>query len=322
MSVLKDSPQLLAGLVKIAGIVQLFIGLVALYYGPLEIYVFYLFSEEGPFYYPGFGVGSVWFAILVAHNLAYYILAAMLLPLGIGSIRLRHWALPLSRLYLWLWLAGGIILLINLLFLYPVVYGSNIDSATATLRFLLVVGIAALFMFILPVLLLWFYHGEKVEAVFRTKDPRVYRINQSPMPVLLLLIINGCMILAFHLAIFLQTIFPLFGNLIWGRQAVYILAFCILLFVVISFGVWERRKWAWWLSLFAYSALTLSCLLTFGNSSVPEILNQMRLPAYEMEFLGSIEFLDHINLLTLIILPLLAAIGLIIASRKQFTEPV
>ena len=38
MSVLKDSPRFLAGLIKIAGIVQLFIGLVALYYGPMEIY--------------------------------------------------------------------------------------------------------------------------------------------------------------------------------------------------------------------------------------------------------------------------------------------
>ena len=100
MSVLKDSPRFLAGLIKIAGFAQLFIGLLALYYSPLEIYVFYLFSEKGPFYYPGFGVGSVWFAILVAHNLAYYILAATLLLLGVGSIRLRHWALRLSRLYL------------------------------------------------------------------------------------------------------------------------------------------------------------------------------------------------------------------------------
>lgn len=54
---------------KFVGIGLTIIGIVGVYYGPLEIYVFYLFSQGGPFYYDGFGMGSLWFASLVVMNL-------------------------------------------------------------------------------------------------------------------------------------------------------------------------------------------------------------------------------------------------------------
>jgi hypothetical protein len=56
------------------------VGIVAAFYGPLETYVFYFFSRNGPFHYDGFGFGSLWFGLLVVHNLAYYVLAALLIP--------------------------------------------------------------------------------------------------------------------------------------------------------------------------------------------------------------------------------------------------
>ena len=162
MSAKTNSHTILPIFIKVIGFVQLIVGIVALYYGPLEIYVFYLFSEGGQFHFPGFGVGSVWFAVLVAHNIAYYILAAMLLPLGIGSIRLKRWALPLSQAYLWLMLAAGVLFTINLLFLFPVVYDVNVDAGTAVLRFILVLALASLLLIVLPSLLLIFYRSSRV----------------------------------------------------------------------------------------------------------------------------------------------------------------
>ncbi|MBN1152236.1 MAG: hypothetical protein JXA58_03405, partial [Dehalococcoidia bacterium] len=96
---------------QLCGLVLLLIGLVGAAYGPLEIYVFYFFSEGGQFHYQGFGFGSLWFAALVVQNLGYYVVAALLIPVGLGHFKLRRWTLTLTRLYLWFWLGAGVLLL-------------------------------------------------------------------------------------------------------------------------------------------------------------------------------------------------------------------
>ena len=89
---------------RIIGVGLLSVGLVAAYYGPLEIFVYYLFSKGGRFYYDGFGMGSLWFAALVVQSIGYYLIAALFIPVGIGYVTLRRWALTLTRLYTWFWL--------------------------------------------------------------------------------------------------------------------------------------------------------------------------------------------------------------------------
>ncbi len=99
--------KLISPFLRLLGGALLLVGLVGAYYGPLEIFVFYLFSEGGQFYYDGFGMGSLWFAYLVVQNLGYYIIAAICIPIGLGHIWLRRWALTLARLTLWFTLGSG-----------------------------------------------------------------------------------------------------------------------------------------------------------------------------------------------------------------------
>jgi hypothetical protein len=111
--------KLTRNLLKAIGVVLIVVGIIAAYFGPLEIYVFYLFSAGGPFYHEGFGVGSFWFAVLVVMNIGYYAIAAICLPAGIGHVKLRRWGYTLTHLYLWFWLGAGIWLAGNLLLLIP-----------------------------------------------------------------------------------------------------------------------------------------------------------------------------------------------------------
>lgn len=46
-------------IIRVIGSIQLAVGVVAAFYGPLEVYVFYLFSRNGRFHYDGFGFGSL-----------------------------------------------------------------------------------------------------------------------------------------------------------------------------------------------------------------------------------------------------------------------
>jgi len=103
--------KLIPYLLRAVGLVLTLIGLVAAYYGPLEIFVFYFFSEGGRFHYDGFGMGSLWLAALVVQNLGYYVIAALCLPLGVGHVKLRRWALTLTQLTLCFWLGTGLLLL-------------------------------------------------------------------------------------------------------------------------------------------------------------------------------------------------------------------
>lgn len=50
--------KLLPNFLRTTGLALILVGMVAAYYGPLEIYVFYFFSDGGRFHYDGFGVGS------------------------------------------------------------------------------------------------------------------------------------------------------------------------------------------------------------------------------------------------------------------------
>ncbi len=101
---------------KILGIALIIIGLVGLFYGPLEIYCFYFFSSGGQFYYEGFQIGSLWFAYLTIQNAAYYIIAFLLLPIGIGTFKLHNWARKLSLNLFFIWIVLGISLMSSFIF--------------------------------------------------------------------------------------------------------------------------------------------------------------------------------------------------------------
>lgn len=305
--------------VRAFGIVQLIVGVVAAFYGPMEIYVFYFFSSNGRFHYDGFGVGSFWFGLLVVHNIAYYIVAGLLLPTGYGTIRRRRWALTLSRLILWLWLGGGALLLLNLIVLTPAILQMGLARNVLFLRLSIVFGFVVLLFIGLPVLLLRFYRAAPVGQYFTAQDERLYWTERTPFPLLVLFVLLAAVVLALHLAIFFQAIFPVWGTLLMGRTAVYVIDTFILILLGLIFGLVKRQVWAWWGALAYFSWLTLSSLLTFGRLTFNDIIGRMNLPAFELEWLARVTILDGYRLVWLLIGPLLAILGLLLATRHYFT---
>ncbi len=303
---------------KLIGCVLLLIGLVAAYYGPLEIYVFHLFSEGGRFHYEGFGVGSLWFAYLVVQNIGYYIVAALCIPVGIGHLRQHRWALTLAQLYSWYWLGAGILLAVNLLLLIP--GASRLDLGQDVLLVRMgIVGLAALiFLILLPVLALWFYRSEAVRSAFESHDPKTYWTERYPFPLLALLLLFAIMIIVLHLAYFFQGAFPLFGQIVLGRPSAYILSLCVLVLGILMYGVIRLKTWAWWGSLATISLLLVSSVMSFGRHGFYDIILMMSLPAYEMELLDGLVLLGGYNLVGLVAPPLMLALVLLVYSRRYF----
>lgn len=312
--------KLMPYFIKIIGGVLLLVGLVGAYYGPLEIYVFYFFSEGGRFHYEGFGIGSIWFAYLVIQNLGYYIVAALFIPISLGHLKLKRWALTLTQLYLWFWLGAGILLALNLLLFIPSVLRLELNQDVLLPRIIIAGIFLALFLVLMPVLGLCFYRSKKVRSVFVEHDPNIYWTERYPFPLLALNILFVIMILVMHITIFFQAVFPVFGQLILGREAVYVIALCILLLGILMYGIIRIKKWAWWGSLVYLSLLVISATMSFSRYSFYEIIQMMELPAYEMEFINQMALLHNFHLVGLVAIPLIVALCLLIFSKRYFSQ--
>lgn len=311
--------QYLTNTIKAIGVIQLLVGISGAYYGPLEIYVFYLFSKGGQFHYDGFGMGSLWFGMLVIQNIGYYLIAGFLIPLGIGHWQRRRYALTLSRLFLWLWLAAGTILLFNFFVLMPAF--SQLDLS----RGLLVTRLAISGVFILvaavllPLGLLWFYGRSPIIALFEG-DPRRYWTEKTPFPLLMLFVLLAGVVLVWHLAMFFQAIFPFFGQIILGRPSAYIIDLAILILVGLIFGLIKRKTWAWWGAAVYFVLLTLSTLITFSQHRFADIIAMMNLPVYEDKFLAQVVVLQDYRLAALFGPPLFLIIGLLLYTKRYFGQ--
>ena len=310
--------KLVPYLLRAVGLVLILIGLVAAYYGPLEIFVFYFFSEGGRFHYDGFGMGSLWLAALVVQNLGYYVIAALCLPLGVGHVKLRRWALTLMQLTLCFWLGTGLLLLGEAMALLPSVLRLDL-SRDIVLSRLLPLGAALLISLgVLPALALVFYRSEAVKTAFEARDPHRYWTERVPFPVLALLLLLVILIGALHLTIFLQGLFPVFGHFLLGRPSAYIISLCILVLCALIYGIARLKKWAWWGALGFIALLAISTTMSFSRYSFHDMIVLLNPPTYELELLDKLAiFYDH-SLVGLLAAPLVFTLGLIVHSRRYF----
>lgn len=305
-------------LLKIIGILLILVGFVAAYYGPLEIFVFYLFSEGGSLYYEGFGMGSFWFAALVLQNIGYYIIAALFLPLGIGHMKLRRWALTLTQLYLVFWLAAGVLLFINFIFLVPALFKYERDENMLLLQILSVAMFLLVVLVFLPGLGIRFYGSDGVKSVFVEHDPNTYWTERYPFSILALLLLFIIMIIILHLAIFFQCIFPIFGQIMFGRPSMYLIAFCVVMQGILIYGTMRLEKWAWWGAVIYVVLLIISSAISFSRYNFYDIVQMMNLPAYEMGFLNKMAVIHETHITGLVVIPLAIVLGLLVYSKQYF----
>ncbi|MGD2040240.1 MAG: hypothetical protein PVH11_05400 [Anaerolineae bacterium] len=287
------------------------VGGVAAVMGPVEIYCFYLFSRGGPFYYEGFGVGSFMFANLACQIAGYYLIAALCLPLGYGHVRLRRWARTLAETLLWAWLVVGVPL--TILFLLVLFSAKELSLATGA-------GAAAVLLLsypLLPVLLLRFYRGENVRQTLTRRDPEPAWIERWPVPVLVLGSLLTFYVLALHIPLLLNGLFPLFGHWLSGLDGFVALTVAILALAFLTWGIWRQAAWAWWPALLGLVLLLLSSTWTLAGTSWAQLLALLNLPPTELDILDGVP-LQGIHLALFIGLPLVLTVAAMFLSRRQY----
>jgi hypothetical protein len=293
------------------GVLSLLAGIGVAFFGPVEMYCFYLFAEGGRFHYPGFGFGSFMFGNIAAQIAAYYGIAALLIPFGYGHLARRRWARPLALTLIGCWLVLGIPL--GILFVL-VLLASKETSVLSAVAAVVTVGAAYL---ALPWLLLRFYRSRDVRLTLEGRDPNPHWLETRPTVVLVLCLLYAFYGIVLHIPILFNGLFPLFGRFLTGLPGIVALDGAILLLAALTWGTFRQRAWAWWGSLVYWGAMAGSVLLTFASTGYLELLALAGFPERELEFLDGIPLRGY-YLALFFGLPLLATVILLALSGRHF----
>jgi hypothetical protein len=296
-------------LAAIGGLLLL-IGVGCALLGPVEIYCFYLFSEGGRFHYEGFGFGSFMFGNIASQIVGYYLIAAVAIPLGYGHLRLRRWARTLALVLLWFWLVVGGPL--TLVFLFVLFASKDLSPAVGLI---IALGLGLSYPLV-PALLIRFYRGRHVQAAF-ARDPGSYRIEQMPMPILVLVVLFAFHAIVLNLLVLFNGIFPIFGRWLSGLPGIVALDLAVASLVCLLWGTLQQRIWAWWGSLVGFGLLTFSTVFTLWRSSFQELLSVLNFPQAEMDILQGLPF-EGAHFALLVGIPLTITWAAIALSKRHF----
>lgn len=243
-------------ILRCVGALLLAVGLVGLYYGPLELYCFYLFApgRQNRFPYEGFTVGSLWFAYLVAQNTVYYLAALFCIPVGVGMLRLRPWAHTLALSLLLLWTVTGASLCAMLGFSFAPLSGRFGSEGVLRAGLLLLV-----LMLVLPLALQTALRSSAVRREFGSDLPQH---DAFPTSGDILVFAFGMLWVVFlHISIFFRCFYPWFGEVLMFRDGVYVLSGAIWILCLLLWMHGAQRAWAL-PALAAYFGVTLVSYLT------------------------------------------------------------
>jgi hypothetical protein len=251
------------------------------------------------------------FAIISVQVLGYYLIALICLPLGYGHLRLQRWIRPVSETLLADWLVLGLPLT---LVAFALLLTSK-DIPIGALPLLLTIFL--LIYPIVPVGLLLFYRSRRVRTLLERDGSGSAALEDKPLSHLVL---GGLLLfftLALHLPLLFNGAFPLFGRFLFDFNGLLATQLAILVLIVIAWGVFKGRRWAWWSALFYLTFMILSATTTFLATVPADLFAGMQLAETEREILAGVP-LRNFHLLLLFVPPLLVTLALLLVWRRDF----
>ena len=300
-------------LIKILGILQLAIGLLSLGIAPLEIYSFYLFSEGERFHYDGFGIGSFLYGLIFAQIIGYYFIAFIFITIGYGHLKLKNWALKLSKSCIWFWILFGLPIM---MFFLPLLSMKEIDVKYPIFFSAFII---LLFIVIIPGLLLSFYNQKNVKKLFRNRNYSDVVIRNIPIKAYLLLLVYTLYVMIFHIMLFYKGIFPFFGTFLTNFKGLLCYDLCILLSFLLIYGLLKRQYWSWILSITFFILMSISTITTFINYQYVSIIELLDFPKVENDIFMKLPLKSSYILIAIIGILLLTII-LIIKTKNYYIK--
>lgn len=184
-------------------------------------------------------------------------IAAVWLVLGLGSIFPRRWARSVTLALSWIWLLIGIssTLLMACTGLPPPAPGQPaMPPEVAAVATLVMVAVMAVFMCVLPAVLIVFHQHPRVRETFETRDPFARWTDGCPVPVLIASFMAAGIVLGVGPLLAHNCVIPVFGYALSGTAGGVALAIMVVIALWVARGLFHLDPTTWRV------ALTLMCL--------------------------------------------------------------
>ncbi|MGD2078603.1 MAG: hypothetical protein PVH18_09485 [Chloroflexota bacterium] len=296
---------------RLAGVLLLLAGLAGLFIAPMEIQVYSQFEEGGRHAYEGFGFGSLMFANITVQIAGYYFIALTCIPLGYGHLRLRRWVRPAGETLLTDWLVLGLPL--TLIAFLMLLTAKDIPSSALPL-------LIAIFLLLYPLLpggLLLFYRSDGVRTLFEQDGSGPAALEEKPLAHLVLGSLLAFFALFLHLPLLFNGAFPLFGRYLFDLNGLLATQIAIAALIVVCWGVFRGRPWAWWAAVLYLILMMLTATITFLVTTPADLFSGMHLAEMERQILDNVP-LQSYQLLLLFVPPLLVTLALLVTWRRTF----
>lgn len=236
---------------------------------------------------------------MVTGALTYAGLAVALLILGIGATQAKRWAWALNLIVSWLWLIGGALVTIMLVFVLPGSFLAGMKQATAqnpnsppmspgVLAVILTIMIVfmAMFLVVLPLAFLLFYHSKNVELTCKGRDPVERWTDRIPLPVLAYALLASVGCLSSVIIGFSTPMYPFFGHYLTGKPATSLMLVSALVDGFVAVWFFRVKVAGWWVAIIAMGLRVLSTLFTVGRGNLLEAYSRIGWSQKQIEIMS------------------------------------
>jgi hypothetical protein len=232
----------------------------------------------------------------------YAFLAAALVTLGIGSVRMKRWGRALTLVTSWYWLIMGVLITILLTAMLPVMMrtmlaqarqnapaGPSPEMSTGVMAVILTVIIifAAFFLVLVPTAFVIFYSRKDVAETVLRHDPVERWTDRTPLPVLgaSVALFTGAM---YMLLVGLTTpMFPFFGRYLTGIPAAACFVGLALVDVYLALALFRLKSSGWWIAIMVAPVRMLSMILTYRRADLMQAYSKVGMSDEQVKMLNA-----------------------------------
>jgi hypothetical protein len=255
--------------------VLVFFGVVQLLFGAVCLFFVLAISAASAFQSAGAATArppQLLSAMLLYCGLAIYFFFA-----GIGSIRRRRWAQPLTLAVSSLWLAVGVVAIVISTYMVPRLFSaSDLPHRSGILA--VVFGVIFVMYILIPGVFVLVYRSAHVRATCLSADPRPRWTDGVPVPRLALAILFAFSALAL-LANLSYKALPVFGMMLTGAVATAVLLSMSVLCAFLAIQIYRGRPSGWWLMILLQIIGMVTSIVTLYRMDFATMYEQMGIPA-------------------------------------------
>jgi hypothetical protein len=255
--------------------VLVFFGVVQLLFGAVCLFFVLAMSAASAFQRGSMGTArppQLLSAMLLYCGLAIYFFFA-----GIGSIRRRRWAQPLTLAVSSLWLAVGVVAISISAYLLPRLFGS-METPHGSGILAVVFGVIFVMYILIPGVFVLVYRSEHVRATCFAADPHPRWTDGVPVPRLALAILFAFSALALLANLSYRAI-PVFGMMLTGAVATAVLLSMSVLCAFLAIQIYRGRPSGWWLMILLQLIGMVTSIVTLTRLDFTTMYEQMGVPA-------------------------------------------